>query len=208
MGIFLGLIGLTICMPSHSAVQAEESAFPDTPKNHWVYEAMSDLKSTGLLIGYPDGLGFRRNNDRSRYELAVATNAAFVRAHDMVSGLAQMRESISQRPADAPGAIKDLADWDSEVKFYKKGFVRQQKEILDLIATFSPQLSKLGVDPAEMTGRLKRDSTDFLTMRRPKPGEALEQFPDVPTGHWAAGATQNLRSLGILHGYPDGQFRG
>lgn len=33
-------------------------------------------------------------------------------------------------------------------------------------------------------------------------------FSDVPSNHWAAKATSELRGAGLLHGYPDGLFRG
>ncbi|CAN5470901.1 hypothetical protein BH11ARM1_BH11ARM1_05920 [soil metagenome] len=38
---------------------------------------------------------------------------------------------------------------------------------------------------------------------------AMAQAPaDVPQGHWASKAVSNLYRLGVLKGYPDGQFRG
>lgn len=37
---------------------------------------------------------------------------------------------------------------------------------------------------------------------------ARAQFWDVPPGHWAADAVQNLVQLGYLQGFPDGSFRG
>jgi hypothetical protein len=39
-------------------------------------------------------------------------------------------------------------------------------------------------------------------------GGAIQQFPDVPRGHWAYSDVLNLRREGILHGYPDGTFLG
>jgi hypothetical protein len=30
--------------------------FPDVPEGHWAAEAVRELKETGLLKGYPDGL--------------------------------------------------------------------------------------------------------------------------------------------------------
>ncbi len=41
-----------------------------------------------------------------------------------------------------------------------------------------------------------------------EPGSALRQFSDVAPNHWAAQAVLNLRSNGILRGYPDGKFQG
>lgn len=38
--------------------------------------------------------------------------------------------------------------------------------------------------------------------------QSPRQFRDVPSNHWAAKAVEELRSLGLLTGYPDGRFRG
>jgi hypothetical protein len=35
-----------------TAPQLQEG-FPDVPKTHWAYEAVTDLKAKGILIGYP-----------------------------------------------------------------------------------------------------------------------------------------------------------
>ncbi|MGL4611281.1 MAG: S-layer homology domain-containing protein [Trueperaceae bacterium] len=34
------------------------------------------------------------------------------------------------------------------------------------------------------------------------------QFPDVPPGHWAESAVLRMTELGVIMGFPDGQFRG
>jgi hypothetical protein len=36
----------------HSGRQSTEG-FSDVPKDHWAYEAVTDLKARGILIGYP-----------------------------------------------------------------------------------------------------------------------------------------------------------
>ncbi|MHB1456581.1 MAG: S-layer homology domain-containing protein, partial [Armatimonadota bacterium] len=35
-----------------------------------------------------------------------------------------------------------------------------------------------------------------------------QEFPDVPTDHWAYPAVQQLAEAGIIQGYPDGTFGG
>ncbi|MBO4548636.1 MAG: S-layer homology domain-containing protein, partial [Abditibacteriota bacterium] len=32
-----------------------QSAFSDVPRDHWAYDAVSELESLGLVTGYPDG---------------------------------------------------------------------------------------------------------------------------------------------------------
>lgn len=33
--------------------RAQQEGFIDVPKDHWAYEAVTDLKMKGILIGYP-----------------------------------------------------------------------------------------------------------------------------------------------------------
>ena len=55
--------------------------FPDTPANHWAYEAVARLKKDGILVGYPPvgnnpGL-FLGSRPATRYEMAAAVFAAY-----------------------------------------------------------------------------------------------------------------------------------
>ena len=52
------------------SVPAIAAPFPDVPSNHWAYDAVNELASKGLIIGYPDGT-FRGNNPLTRYEFAM-----------------------------------------------------------------------------------------------------------------------------------------
>ena len=52
--------------------------FPDVPENHWAYEAIENLKREGILVGYLDGT-YKGPRATTRYELAVALNAAYRR---------------------------------------------------------------------------------------------------------------------------------
>ncbi|QTA37316.1 S-layer homology domain-containing protein [Thermosipho ferrireducens] len=46
------------------------AAINDVPKNHWAYEAVTQLEEAGIITGYPDGT-FRGTSNVTRYELAV-----------------------------------------------------------------------------------------------------------------------------------------
>jgi len=208
MGAFLALLGLSVCLP----VQSDN--FPDSPKNHWAYEARSDLKSTGVLVGYPDGLG-PHGILHSRYEFATATNAAFTRLHNLASGLESQRDKLALSLFGTAELSKQLDGWNLDVKSLTgsryglgKQLIRQENELVRLIVEFTPELKALGVEVDGLTGQVKRDAQAIRSMRPVQAGEALQQFPDVPADHWAADAVKNLRSLGILHGYPDGKYRG
>ena len=49
---------------------ALDTPFKDVPANHWARDAVSQVKSMGILGGYPDGT-FRGDQPPTRYELAV-----------------------------------------------------------------------------------------------------------------------------------------
>ena len=198
-----------LCTLGWSHVQSDD--LPDTPKNHWVYEAISDLKSTGLLVGYPDGLGPGIPN-RSRYEFAVAVNAACTRLKNITQQLVETSDRLSQGQGAAGGDLKALQEdrdaLSKDVRFLRKSMARQSEELLRLITTLAPQLKELGLSPSEMKAEVLRDLRVIESLRLPTIGASAKQFVDVPANHWAADAVANLRLPGILHGYPDGLFRG
>ncbi|MBQ9358511.1 MAG: S-layer homology domain-containing protein [Abditibacteriota bacterium] len=47
-----------------------QSTFADVPRDHWAYDAVSELESLGLVIGYPDG-EFKGKRTLTRYEFAM-----------------------------------------------------------------------------------------------------------------------------------------
>ncbi len=47
-----------------------QSTFSDVPRDHWAYDAISELEDAGLIVGYPDG-EFKGKRTMTRYEFAV-----------------------------------------------------------------------------------------------------------------------------------------
>src|SRR5688572_25538133 len=78
--------------------------FPDTPENHWAYEALANMKREGLLVGYPDGL-FRGGRPASRYELAVAIHATYQHLKGITDNLQRQIDALK-----GPGTPVDLTD--------------------------------------------------------------------------------------------------
>ena len=70
---FLGasLSVLAISITATAKAQDNSKLFQDVPQSHWAYEAVSDLQTKGILLGYPDGY-FRGKRPLTRYEFAVA----------------------------------------------------------------------------------------------------------------------------------------
>lgn len=120
--------------------------FPDTPANHWAYEALARLKRDGLLVGYPDGL-FRGSRPASRYELAVAIHAAYTNLRNAVDGLeTQIKNIPTNSNADD---IKNLKDALTNLQSQVSGLSAYGEDISNLkkaAETFDKELKSLGVD--------------------------------------------------------------
>jgi hypothetical protein len=72
-------LALSAAMTAMFAIPAmAQDNFPDVPENHWAFEAIENLKREGILVGYPDGT-YKGPRATTRYELAVALNAAYQR---------------------------------------------------------------------------------------------------------------------------------
>jgi hypothetical protein len=58
--------------------------FDDVPKDHWAYEAIRDLTSHGIMIGYFDKPQntFRGERNLTRYEFAYALQRGIIRIED------------------------------------------------------------------------------------------------------------------------------
>jgi hypothetical protein len=51
--------------------KAQDQAFKDLDPQHWAYQAVTDLQSKGILLGYPNGY-FYGKRTLTRYEFAIA----------------------------------------------------------------------------------------------------------------------------------------
>lgn len=134
--------------------------FPDVPDNHWAFEALSNLKKAGILVGYPDGL-FRGPRSASRYELAVAINAAYTRLRSLTDGLQSQIDALknagnNNNAADIQNLRDQLAALQNEVNSLKSygDDIANLKRLAD---TFQKELQSLGVDVEAM----KRDLGDL-----------------------------------------------
>ena len=138
-----------------------QDMFPDTPDNHWAYEALLTLKKDGLLVGYPDGL-FRGNRPVSRYEMAVATHAAYKKLVELTNGLGSQIDLLNKGlDAKANKAevdnlrltidtlrkdVEGMKAWGNDIATIKK-----------LAAGFEKEIATLGVDVDAM----KKDVGDL-----------------------------------------------
>lgn len=150
-----------------------QDMFPDTPDNHWAYESLLTLKKDGLLVGYPDGL-FRGNRPVSRYELAVATHAAYKKLTEMTAGFQSQIDELN-KGLDSKAGTADIAALKATLESVRKdlegvkGWASDFEAIKKLAAEFEKEMKTLGVDVDAMkkdVGELK-DRVAKLEARKP-----------------------------------------
>lgn len=155
------ILGVGIVVPA----AAQSDNFPDTPENHWAFEALHNLKAAGILVGYPDGL-FRGNRPASRYELAVAINAAYMHIKGVTDGLegqiAALQDQIKGMgnggvsQADFQNLKDMVASLSNDVRGMKS-YGDDINSLKRLSEMFQKELQALGVDVEAM----KRDLSDL-----------------------------------------------
>ncbi len=127
-------------------------SFPDTPANHWAFEALARLKKDGILVGYPDGL-YRGGRPASRYELAAAVHSAYLNLKNRSDGLSTQAQSLNDKIAAMNGVSKadldalkaSLAATQAQVDGMK-GYRDDIDGLKKMADEFQKELSAMGVD--------------------------------------------------------------
>jgi Phosphate-selective porin O and P/S-layer homology domain len=120
------LVACVLALVMGARAQAQVPS--DVPPNHWAYQAVQDLASKGLVLGYPDGK-FLGNRTLTRYEMATLIKR-------VLDYLAQMPGT--RGPAGAPGPPGPAG----------AGGVNPQElaEIRRLVEEFRTELTVIGTD--------------------------------------------------------------
>jgi len=200
---FGALLGAAMVVPAF----AQGEQFPDVPENHWVYQALLDMKNEGILVGYPDGM-FRGGRPASRYELAGAINAAFQKLKGMIGGLQSQIDALKNMPG---GNAEEMAALRRELDALKQQVAAMSRygddidALKRMTATFERDLAAMGVDVEAM----KRDLADLAERvgRLEKIKPAVDIHGDVNlvmhAGHRSSGLngiTVDLRPTGVPGG--------
>ena len=147
-----------------------QDAFPDTPANHWAYSVLADAKKLGLLTGYPDGL-FRGSRPASRYEMAVALHAVYVRLSSVTTELKQIRDQLDaseQASVASTQALKDQIDTLTTELNALKGYGDDIANLKRASETFELEFEQLGVNIEEMRRGLGDLSSRIGTLEKKK----------------------------------------
>lgn len=183
------------------AVAQNKSDFPNRP---WVFETLQKLKKEGLMVGFDDrGYYGRQNMPETRYEWARASHMCYenlrATAKDLKCNAAQLGHlAVSKRSAEQEQQVQE------EAKALKDAVATWEPDFTKLIREFRPEFKSFGADPDEMQHEVHFACSEIAHIQVPKPGSSLVQFRDVPRDHWAAKQVLELRKLGFIVGYPNG----
>jgi hypothetical protein len=154
-------------------------SFRAVPAGHWAYKAVEDLRRRYVLTRYPDGY-FSGKRALSRYGFSIAVDQALRDMEDL-------RKQGLPRWEPGPRGGQDLIG----------GVTMEEAASLRRLCTeFKDELSTICFGASYIEALISHMSG------------AVKPFKDVPAGHWAQPAVDNLRQKSILLGYPDGTFRG
>lgn len=187
--------------------------FPDTPDNHWAYQALLDMKKDGLLVGYPDGL-FRGPRPASRYELAVAVHATYEKLKGITEGLDSQIKNLSaqldnkadkadlQSLRDALTALQNdvtgMKAWGDDVTNLKK-----------LTDTFEKEIASLGVDVEAMKKDLGDLKDRVTALEKRKPAIDIHGTMDiVGIGGYSTSSRYGITTDGRLEGVGRASYAG
>ncbi len=141
-------LGAVLTVGAVSGAFAQE-AFPDTPENHWAYEALANMRAAGLLTGYPDGL-YRGGRPASRYEMAVALHALYQYLNKLANGYDARIKALESRgdgvSPDDIAAMKQMLQQLKEDQNAMKAWADDIANLKKMAATFEKELASMGVD--------------------------------------------------------------
>ncbi|MBQ9358080.1 MAG: S-layer homology domain-containing protein, partial [Abditibacteriota bacterium] len=118
-----------------------QTTFSDVPRDHWAYDAVSELEAAGLIVGYPDG-EFKGKRTMTRYEFAMVLTRLlpFLGEEGLdVSGFAKKSDldKYMLKGDYVPGTDADLSGLATADALAK---------IQALVDEFADELAALGVD--------------------------------------------------------------
>ena len=200
------------------AFAQSDTPFPDTKENHWAYEAVTRLKAEGILVGYPNG-NFIGGRLATRYEMAVAINAAYTKLKAVTDGLSkqiddingkitelQNHPSVSQADFDAlKSALNDVKDQVSGMKSYAQDIADLRK----LSDKFEKDLASLGVDVDDLKkGLASLDKRVDALEKHKMPIDITGEVNTVSLNGYSTSGSYGVDEAGRPNGYGRGSAIG
>jgi hypothetical protein len=204
-------LSLVLAIGASMPAMAQDN-FPDVPANHWAFDALVKMKADGILVGYPDGL-FRGTRPASRYELAVALNAAYSHLKSLIDGMQTQLDALKGiNPQDIQNLKDEVAHLQDEVNAMK-GWGDDIAALKKATEEFDKELRSLGVDVEAMKkdlGNLEDRVSSLEKHKLPVDISGDVSFFAVTTNagtNHTAGLTQDGGAEGFSGSSPLGLFK-
>lgn len=182
---------LCLAWVATAGAQTPPDAFKDVDRSHWAYDAVENLRSKGILVGYPDGY-FRGKRTLTRYEFAVALDRA----------LKNIQLTPGPKGDTGPqGAQGEKGDVGPAGQQGPPGMTPEEVETLRRLTNeFRDTLAGLGRDVAAINRRL-----DALAKQVADLTARIDKMPKI-SGTAFLGARSDMRGIA---GYTDrdGRYR-
>jgi hypothetical protein len=180
-----------------------DAPFPDTPKNHWVYVSMKQMRKDHLWYRVNDNVPKRAV--ATRMDVATKTLLLALDSKNLLDSLQSNAQMVSVPAEDAQSKqwAKNFAADFPKRKILYRNHLKQVKKLWNY---FKPEIAivakTLKVDPRLVSNNLTVEQKELEKIHLAGKVAMSEGFSDVPAGHWAAKAVSELKVEGILVGYP------
>jgi len=164
-----------------------DTTLPTEPA--WIRAGAKQLRSHGRF--FFSVLGYDRLP--SRYDMAMAAIGAL---DDVEAEAAIATDLVTSDSASVDGRLADLL---SDSSFLVRATHEYESELTEIKADLPGMERRVNA--------LQKSLANAQALRDHK-GNFGQPFSDVPASHWAARTLMELRSKGLIAGYPDGTFRG
>ena len=118
-----------------------QSSFSDLPRDHWAYDAVSELEQLGLVVGYPNGT-FQGKRTLTRYEFAMVISRLLPFLGDTEINVDGFLRRSDLNDYAKKSDIPDYKDADLSPYALKSALANIEK----LVKEFQAELAALGVD--------------------------------------------------------------
>ncbi len=200
------VLGAALVIPALAQDQ-----FPDVPASHWAYKDLLEMKSNGLLVGYPDGL-FRGGRPASRYELAVACHAVWANLKAQQDALKSQMDDLARRmdnvasKADLDALKAQVDALSAEVNRIKSEDIARLNRLID---EFRGELTRLGADVNQMKSDIKAIGDRLTKVEGRLPNfDVSGDLNMLGLGGYSSGHTNGVtvddRPTGVGRGNPPG----
>ena len=202
-----------------STTFAAANPFSDVPRDHWAYDAVTQLAADGVVEGYGDGT-FRGDRNITRYEMAQMVAKAMAKG-DMSASDRALVDRLAAEFADELNNLgvrvsnlernADMVKWNGKLQYQytslrREGQAKENKN--ELLFRLEPKaeindhwhaIARLDakIDPSEDKGAGKDKDKDRVTLARAYVQGDYDKF-QVRLGKMELVSTENYQAPGSL----------